>query len=281
MTSIAVFIIFVAVQIVAAMTALLFSNLDKLGSGISTANLSPTPVATGLSLLALEALLALGLWLWFFRFEKSVRTKSKERPELLSIFKFHTLKRDLTPHLIHPLSGVLMVVGTLGIAFGVAGVLELLHVSAEENNELFRAMLSNPFCWLLLCLVGPLAEELTFRVGIVRSLYRQNVPSWLAVFISAFAFALVHGNLWQSIPAFVVGLILGWLYLTTGNLRLCLPTHMVNNTLSVLMLAFPALNVTNSLPLTLVFLLVGAALLAWGMYGQKKFTLKQNEVTLK
>ncbi len=280
MTSIIVFLIFVAVQIVAAMTALLFSNLDKLGSGISTANLSPTPVAIGLSLLALEALLALGLWLWFFRFEKSVRAKGEKRPELLSIFKFHPLKRDITPRSIHPLSGVLMVVGTLSLALGLAGVLELLQLSGDENNEMFRSMLHNPLCWLLLCLIGPLAEELTFRVGMVRSLYRQNVPAWLAVVISAIAFGVTHGNLWQGIPALLIGLILGWLYLTSGNLRLCLPTHIINNTLSALMLAFPVLNITNTLPLTIAFLLVGAALLVGGMYGQKKFTLQHSKAAL-
>lgn len=274
MTSIVVFLIFAAVQLIAAMTALLFSNLDKLGSGISTADLTSSPVVIGLSLLALEAVLSLGLWLWFFRFEKQVRERSKEQPELLKMFKFKPLKRDLQPRPVRPLNGVLLVVGTLALALGLGGVLELLHVSGQESSEMFQSMLANPWCWLLLCLVGPLAEELTFRVGMVRSLYRQNVSAWLAVTISSVAFAVIHGNLWQGIPALLIGLLLGWLYLTSGNLRLCLPVHIVNNTLSALMMAIPALNVANTWPACVAFLIVGAAVFAVGMKRQKQSVLQ-------
>ena len=85
-------ILFVAVQLVTGLGALLFSNLDKLGTGYPIDQLTVSPMATGISMLVGEGLLALGLWLWFFRFEKGVRAKSIERPELLGIFKFHKLK---------------------------------------------------------------------------------------------------------------------------------------------------------------------------------------------
>ncbi len=81
MTAITMLIMFVAVQLVTGLGALLFSNLDKLGTGYPIDQLTVSPMATGISMLVGEGLLALGLWLWFFRFEKGVRGKSIERPE--------------------------------------------------------------------------------------------------------------------------------------------------------------------------------------------------------
>ena len=162
-------------------------------------------MATGISMLVGEGLLALGLWLWFFRFEKGVRTKSTERPELLGIFKFHKLKRDVVP--VKPtwwqvLSAIL---GVLMMAIALSQALTTLGMNNDADMALFQGMLGNPLCWLLLCIVGPVCEELVFRVGIVRTLYRHKVPGWAAAAIGALAFALVHGNVTQGIPAFIIG----------------------------------------------------------------------------
>lgn len=234
MTSIVVFIIFVVLQLIAGMCALLFSNLDKLGTDLPIAQ--PTPTAAGIALLIFEGLLAFGLWMWFYRFERSVRQKSVDHPELLGIFKFRPLKHDLEErpfkwhHLVSAICGVLL------FALGLSGLLDTFHISDNGSTALFEGMLHNPWCILLLCLVGPVCEELVFRVGMVRSLYRHSVPGWMAITISAFAFAIVHGNLAQGIPAFLVGFILGLLYLRTGNLWLCLPAHIANNTLAVVLM---------------------------------------------
>lgn len=80
MTAIIVFLLFLAVQLVASLGALLFSNLDKLGTNFPIDQLTVSPVAAGISLLVAEGLLALGLWLWFYKFEFSVRKKAKTIP---------------------------------------------------------------------------------------------------------------------------------------------------------------------------------------------------------
>ena len=51
---------FVAVQLVTGLGALLFSNLDKLGTGYPIDQLTVSPMATGISMLVGEGLLALG-----------------------------------------------------------------------------------------------------------------------------------------------------------------------------------------------------------------------------
>ena len=230
-------ILFVAVQFVTELGALLFSNLDKLGTDYPIEQLTVSPMATGISMLVGEGLLALGLWLWFFRFEKGVRAKAVDRPELLGIFKFRQLKRDVVPVKMAWWQKLLAICGVLMMAIALSQALATLGLSNNADMALFQGMLVNPLCWLLLCVVGPLCEELVFRVGIVRSLYRHNVPGWAAAAIGALAFALVHGNVTQGIPAFIIGVVLGLYYLRSGNLRLCLPAHIANNTLAVVLMA--------------------------------------------
>ncbi len=234
MTAITTFLLFLVVQLVASFGALLFSNLDKLGTNFPINQLYVSPVATGISLLVAEGLLALGLWLWFYRFELSVRTKSETRPELLGIFKFHALKRDLSIRPIRWYHILFAIVGVLPVAIGLSALFENFQLSDNGSEAMFQEVTQNAFCLLLLCVVGPLCEELVFRVGILRPLYRHRVPALLAAGISALAFAVVHGNLVQGIPAFIIGFVLGLLYLRTGNLWLCLPAHIANNTFAVI-----------------------------------------------
>lgn len=234
MTAIIVFLLFLAVQLMASLGALLFSNLDKLGTNFPIDQLTVSPVAAGISLLVAEGLLAFGLWLWFYKFELSVRKKSQNHPELLGIFKFHPLKRDLSTRPIRWYHILFAIVGVLQVAIGLSALLENFQLSDNGSQAIFQEMTHNAFCLLLLCVVGPLCEELVFRVGILRPLYRYRVPALLAAGISALAFAVVHGNLVQGIPAFIIGFILGLLYLRTGNLWLCLPAHIANNTFAVI-----------------------------------------------
>lgn len=245
MTAITTFLLFLVVQLVASFGALLFSNLDKLGTNFPINQLYVSPVATGISLLVAEGLLALGLWLWFYRFELSVRTKSETRPELLGIFKFHALKRDLSIRPIRWYHILFAIVGVLQVAIGLSALLENFQLSDNGSQAIFQEMTHNAFCLLLLCVVGPLCEELVFRVGILRPLYRHRVPALLAAGISALAFAVVHGNLVQGIPAFIIGFVLGLLYLRTGNLWLCLPAHIANNTFAVIFMQHNEVELTT------------------------------------
>lgn len=245
MTAITTFLLFLVVQLVASFGALLFSNLDKLGTNFPINQLYVSPVATGISLLVAEGLLALGLWLWFYKFELSVRTKSKTRPELLGIFKFHALKRDLSIRSIRWYHILFAIVGVLQVAIGLSALLENFQLSDNGSQAIFQEMTHNAFCLLLLCVVGPLCEELVFRVGILRPLYRHRVPALLAAGISALAFAVVHGNLVQGIPAFIIGFVLGLLYLRTGNLWLCLPAHIANNTFAVIFMQHNEIELTT------------------------------------
>ena len=90
-TAVIVFVLFFAVQVVCGMAALLFSNIDKIGSELPLDQLSIQPTTMGISLLVGEGILAFGLFWWFFKIEKPIRQRSIESPELNSIFKLQPL----------------------------------------------------------------------------------------------------------------------------------------------------------------------------------------------
>ncbi len=90
----------------------------------------------------------------------------------------------------------------------------------------------------LLVVVAPVTEELLFRGIILRGLLSRYGPV-LAVGLSSLLFALVHLNPWQFISAFWLGVALGWFYLRTGSVNICILGHAVSNGLFVFFSSVP------------------------------------------
>jgi membrane protease YdiL (CAAX protease family) len=99
----------------------------------------------------------------------------------------------------------------------------------------FEMILRNPFGYLVIGLMAPLAEEIVFRGAILRSLLKWTSRHWLAIALSALCFALVHANPAQMPHAFLVGLLLGWMYYRTGSIIPCVTYHWVNNSVAYIM----------------------------------------------
>lgn len=83
----------------------------------------------------------------------------------------------------------------------------------------------------LLVIIGPFAEELVFRGIVLKSFMLQYSPA-KAIVLSAIIFSCAHMDPLQMLPAFGMGILLGWLYFATGNLWLCISLHSAQNLLS-------------------------------------------------
>ena len=84
------------------------------------------------------------------------------------------------------------------------------------------------------CILAPLFEEFLCRGMMLRGMLTRMKP-WKAIAWSAFLFALMHLNPWQSIPAFLIGLFLGWVYWRTHSLWATIFLHCLNNSLSTIL----------------------------------------------
>lgn len=100
------------------------------------------------------------------------------------------------------------------------------------ENE-FDFILRNRWGYLAIGLLAPFSEEIVFRGAILRSLLSSSkLSSWGAIALSAFFFALIHMNPAQMPHAFVIGLLLGWMYCRTGSILPGVAYHWANNSIA-------------------------------------------------
>lgn len=85
---------------------------------------------------------------------------------------------------------------------------------------------------LSVSIFAPFFEEWLCRGMILKGLLKRMKPVW-AIVISGVIFGLIHGNIWQAIPASLIGMLLGYVYWKTGSLKLTMLMHCVNNTMSL------------------------------------------------
>ncbi len=110
---------------------------------------------------------------------------------------------------------------------------------SEQLIETMKRVLASPVGFVVVALLGPLAEEIVFRGSVERVLLKKIKP-WYAICFSALLFGIVHFELVQGFHAFLMGLLLGWLYYKTNSIIPCMIVHIVNNAVAcVLMGAFP------------------------------------------
>lgn len=87
---------------------------------------------------------------------------------------------------------------------------------------------------LNIILAAPLAEEVVFRAGLLGTMLRSGCSGGRAMVFSALLFAVFHGNPAQIPVAFLLGLMLGYLYLHSRSLWPGWFAHAANNLIGVL-----------------------------------------------
>ena len=154
-------------------------------------------------------------------------------------------KRRFNP--FTPTQRVHVGVGVLGY-FGAVGLCMLANVITSIILAFFstfgveaapapKLMINTPVSFVLnliiVAVLPALLEEAVFRGCLLRLL--RPYGDWTAVIVSALLFGLMHGNLRQVPFAFIVGLMLGWLYVVTENIWMPIVVHFTNNAISVAM----------------------------------------------
>ena len=149
------------------------------------------------------------------------------------------------------LLGLLCMVATVGAAFCMDLVNSLMPAMPDWLEKTLESMTGGRFWVNFLCvsILAPIFEEWLCRGMVLRGLLncrrpdgsRGLRPVW-AIVISAAFFAAIHGNPWQAVPAFALGLLFGYVYYRTGSLRLTMLMHFTNNTLALAMSQFADLD---------------------------------------
>ena len=163
----------------------------------------------------------------------------------------------------------------LSIGFGcmyagsIAGNVIMQILSAVMDYDyanVLSQMLEESPTWMIFlgtCVCAPFGEELLFRKLLIDRTRRYgDLPS---ILLSGFLFGLFHGNLFQFFYAFLLGIILAYVYTRSGSYLWCVAMHAVVNFFgSIVIPPIAALVPTDvTEPMTFVQQLILQLLNAW------------------
>lgn len=113
---------------------------------------------------------------------------------------------------------------------GQGGGNALLPILVESQDGVAKFIL-----WVTVAIAAPFFEELLFRGFLLPSLTKLT-SIWPAIAISGFLFALAHLNLSDILPLTILGMVLGFVYMRSGNLLAPMLLHGLWNSGSFLAL---------------------------------------------
>jgi membrane protease YdiL (CAAX protease family) len=121
----------------------------------------------------------------------------------------------------------------------IAVVSQPIFSRTTSNEEALNTFVEqNTLCAMIdIAIVGPILEELVYRMGLFCYLRKKNVI--LAHIVTSVVFAMGHslgaGSLYltliESVPYFVVGLVLSLTYERSKTIYSCIVIHMLYNSL--------------------------------------------------
>lgn len=128
----------------------------------------------------------------------------------------------------------------LGVVIPSVWLQEQLPELPDTAGDILAKIISTPGGYFVIALLAPIVEEAVFRGAILRKLLSSMSNKWGAIAISSALFALVHANPAQAPHAFLMGWLMGWLYMRTGSIVPGVVFHWANNTVAYLIaVAYP------------------------------------------
>lgn len=164
---------------------------------------------------------------------------------VLFVVIFRLCRKRATPYVftkmpqpfVWPLLPVLVLAG-IGITTLWSHLVEVLAGASSywqdviEQYEVVGASLATKDSYLLqflsVVVFVPIAEELLFR-GILLSELKQVIKAEWAAFLSAVAFGIFHANVFQGVYAFLLGFLIGLVYVWTESIWAAIVMHMLFN----------------------------------------------------
>lgn len=102
-------------------------------------------------------------------------------------------------------------------------------------------------------IMAPLCEEIFFR-GFIFSKLRSVHKPIIAILLSSLFFSIVHGTFVQQSTVWVNGIVYSYFYYKTGNLRMSILAHFLNNLISSIPLVLFYFNIAGYFtPVGLIF----------------------------
>lgn len=137
--------------------------------------------------------------------------------------KYYKKEKKISTKRIIPL----IMIGIFSATFMNMLIFKIGASGTPVNMNIILVILASGF-------IGPIMEELLFRYIYLNKLLKFNNEN-TSIMISTFVFAILHGNLYNIIYAFVIGLILSKIYLKYKNITASIIVHISANLIVILL----------------------------------------------
>ena len=137
-------------------------------------------------------------------------------------------------HLGLPLLVLLASISLSGLVVLLVRALGVEALLPPDTPDLLRGAMPVQYAAVIgvVVFLAPMAEEVFFRGFVLQGLL-PSLGTWGAVAASAALFSVSHGAIGLLLPAFILGLLLGWLFLRAGSIWACFTAHAFQNALAL------------------------------------------------
>ena len=119
---------------------------------------------------------------------------------------------------------------SIGAIIGNSIMDNLSEIMNYDYNNSLESIIDEENIWITAIstvIIAPIAEELVFRKLIIDRTNKYG--GVVCIVLSALMFGLMHGNLYQFFYCFGIGLILGYIYYSSGRILPCMLLHATIN----------------------------------------------------
>ncbi len=119
---------------------------------------------------------------------------------------------------------------------GLEALLKGMEDKLAETTKFFTNFTSFwqfLLAFFVIAVIAGIGEELIFRGLIMRKILLGTGNPHIAIWVSAFIFAVIHFQFYGILPRMMLGVLFGYFYLWTGNIRVPIFAHIFNNGLAV------------------------------------------------
>lgn len=157
--------------------------------------------------------------------------------------KHHNTQPLITRRRIDPFRYIGIILIVIIVNMGSTNMALWIKQSLGAPSPIQNLMETTPRAVIIAAslIAAPLGEESLLR-GFIYPMLRKHFPAPLTITLTACLFALLHGNLVQMVPTLPLGIVLGYLYEQTHDLRVCIGAHMLFNLMTVVL---PSLTVST------------------------------------
>lgn len=104
----------------------------------------------------------------------------------------------------------------------------------ENSSSLDGSLMS----WLAAVLMAPVLEEIVFR-GLIYTRLKKGMPTIVAAILASLVFGLMHGTIIWVLYAFVLGMVMTWIFERYQSLTANIIFHLAFNAMGLVLSAIP------------------------------------------